>query len=67
MFNLIKRLPAWAIILVGVFFAYGNLTGMEYWIKWKYVWPFLVIAFGIWKWKSELKNNKKQYDRKKRM
>jgi hypothetical protein len=30
MFNLIKRLPAWAIILVGTFFAYGNLTGMEY-------------------------------------
>ena len=57
MFNLIKRLPSWAIILVGMFFAYGNLTGMEYWIKWKYVWPFIVIAFGIWKWKNERKNN----------
>ena len=60
MFNLIKRLPWWAMVLVGIFFAYGNLTEMEYWVKWKYVWPFLVIAFGIWKFQSERKKNKKE-------
>ena len=64
MFNLIKRLPSWAIILVGMFFAYGNIVGVEYYIKWKYVWPFLVIVFGVWKFKNELKNKKKNYDEK---
>lgn len=59
MFNLIKRFPSWLIILVGIFFAYGNISGIEYWIKWKDVWPFLVIAFGIWEWWSKRKNNKK--------
>jgi len=55
MFNLIKRLPGWLVILVGIFFAYGNITGMEYLIEWKYVWPFLVIAYGVWKWVNEIK------------
>jgi len=33
MFNLIKILPGWLVILVGIFFAYGNITGMEYLIE----------------------------------
>lgn len=55
MFNLIKKLPSWLIIVIGIFFAYGNITEMDYFIEWKYAWPFLVIIFGIWKWRNEKK------------
>ncbi len=67
MFNLIKRLPGWLIILVGIFFAYGNTIGTEYIIKWKYIWPFVFIIFGIWKIKNKDKIVKEEEKKEKEL